>query len=250
MVKRKSITSPERPKKSIILVPHTPIHIPCEILLFIFSYEDTLECIDNYSKVSTFWRYSAHKFEFAHFHFDILTKTGLDYKYNVALRYEFLWSKSKDPVFWKNRYYFLSTFRGCRGLMIPKMKSKVYAEILEILARNPNMDKSSLKYLDFGNVNMKIKFETLMKFYDTFPTLQKVKIPQMDLIVAKVFEITEYVAYEHSRIPNLEFLLKMPNCRELVVRHCVWYCIASLGNTKRNWIISKSSPFGKIPMER
>jgi hypothetical protein len=219
MVKRKSNTSPDRHKKAKILVPVTTIHMPCEILLLIFSYEDTLECIDNYSKVSTFWRYSAHQFDFALFQFDILTKTGLDYKYNVAPRYEFLWRKSKDPVFWKNRYYFLSTFRGCRGLTIPKMKSKVYDEIIEILARNPNMDKSSLKYIDFGNVNMEIKFEALVKFYDTFPTLQKVKIPQMDFLLAKVFEITDFVAYEYSRLPSLDFLLKMPNCRELVVRH-------------------------------
>jgi hypothetical protein len=50
------------------------------------------------------------------------------------------------------------------------MKSKVYDEIIDILVENPNMDKSSLLYIDFGNVNMEISFETMVKFYETrFP---------------------------------------------------------------------------------
>jgi hypothetical protein len=48
-----------------------------------------------------------------------------------------------------------------------------------------------------------------------------VEIPQIDngFEVFPCNQAIDFVEDDYSRIPSLDFLLKMPNCRELEVRH-------------------------------
>jgi hypothetical protein len=205
----------------------TPIHLPCKILLLIFSYEDTLEYVDNYSKVDTFWRECAHKFDFEYFDMPILKEMGLGYKYNVG---DFVGTVNTF-LYSENGAYFLSTFKGCKGLQIPNLTYNEYETLHVGLSRNPLLDRRSIKWIDFGYVNIKLTLPFFEEFCNGFPSLESLKIPVVCPTVTrsirdlygfwKEVQNQGYILPSSTGVyfPDLDFFLKHPCCKVLEVRH-------------------------------